>query len=56
MFAPATQLILRLTPQEIYRLDNYYFSEPAIDRVLTEFCDLRIMDFIYLWGKSGKGK
>ncbi|OUR63847.1 DnaA regulatory inactivator Hda [Methylophaga sp. 42_25_T18] len=56
MSAPATQLTLRLTHQEIYRLDNYYFSQPEINQALTEFCDLQSMDFVYLWGEAAVGK
>lgn len=56
MSSPATQLTLRLTPQEIYRLDNYYFSQPEINRALIEFCELQTMDFLYLWGETGIGK
>ncbi|MBL4638229.1 MAG: DnaA regulatory inactivator Hda [Proteobacteria bacterium] len=56
MSAPATQLTLRLTHQEIYRLDNYYFSQPEINQALTEFCDLQNMDFVYLWGEAAVGK
>lgn len=56
MSAPATQLTLRLTPQEIYRLDNFYFSESEIHQALIEFCKLQSMDFLYLWGESGVGK
>jgi len=56
MSAPATQLTLRLTPQEIYRLDNYYFSQAEINQALNEFCDLQSMDFVYLWGEVGMGK
>ena len=56
MLTPATQLTLRLTPQEIYRLDNYYFHQPEINQALIEFCDQDGMSFIYLWGEKGLGK
>jgi len=56
MSTPATQLTLRLTPQEIYRLDNYYFHQAEINQALIEFCDQQSIDFIYLWGDTGLGK
>lgn len=56
MSATATQLPLRLTPQEIYRLDNYYFSQDEIRQALLQFCDLASTEFVYLWGESGVGK
>jgi len=56
MSAPATQLTLRLTLQEIYRLDNFYFSQTEIKLALTEFSDNGSVEFIYLWGEEGIGK
>jgi DnaA-homolog protein len=56
MSTPATQLTLRLSPQEIYRLDNYYFHQAEINQALFEFCDQQTIDFIYLWGDKGLGK
>jgi DnaA family protein len=56
MSTPATQLTLRLTPQEIYRFDNYYFHQVEINQALLEFCDQQTIDFVYLWGEKGLGK
>ncbi len=55
-YAPTSQLTLSLASKEIYRLDNYYFSEPEISQALTEFCDLPTINFVYLWGDKGEGK
>ncbi|KKN01945.1 hypothetical protein LCGC14_1122660 [marine sediment metagenome] len=52
----ATQLPLRLNPQEVYRLDNFYFSQPEVKLALLEFCELATIDFLYLWGDKASGK
>ncbi|MDH5357960.1 MAG: DnaA regulatory inactivator Hda [Gammaproteobacteria bacterium] len=52
----ASQLPLRLTPQELYRFDNFYFSQTELKRALIEFCRLETIDFLYLWGDNPSGK
>ncbi len=52
----ATQLPLRLNPQEVYRLDNFFFSQAEIKLALFAFCELTKLEFIYLWGDKASGK
>lgn len=52
----ATQLPLRLNPQELYQLDNFYFSQAEIKLALQAFCELTTLDFLYLWGDKAAGK
>jgi DnaA family protein len=52
----ATQLPLRLNPKEVYRLDNFYFSQAEIKLALLAFCELTTLDFLYLWGDKASGK
>lgn len=51
-----TQLTLRLTPQEVYRLDNFLFADAALQEAIAEFCQGRGYGFLYLCGASGAGK
>ncbi|BDZ75165.1 MAG: DnaA regulatory inactivator Hda [Methylophaga sp.] len=51
-----TQLTLRLSPQEIYRLDNFLFAKQETKHALQTFCQLEELDFLYLAGESGTGK
>jgi DnaA-homolog protein len=51
-----TQLTLRLSPQEIYRLDNFLFAKQETKQALQAFCQLAELDFLYLAGDSGTGK
>jgi len=52
----ATQLPLRLNPQEVYQLDNFYFSQAEVKSALLVFCELTTIDFLYLWGDKTSGK
>lgn len=52
----ATQLPLRLNPQEVYQLDNFYFSQTEVKQALLAFCELTTLDFLYLWGDKASGK
>lgn len=52
----ATQLPLRLNPQQVYRLDNFYFGQAEIKQALSAFCELTTLDFLYLWGEKASGK
>ncbi|GAB4288450.1 MAG: DnaA regulatory inactivator Hda [Methylophaga sp.] len=56
MSVAQTQLTLRLTPQEIYRFDNYLFAKSETARALQTFCELDSLDFLYLYGETGTGK
>lgn len=56
MSVAQTQLTLRLSPQEIYRFDNFLFAKPETERALDAFCRLDNLDFLYLCGDSGTGK
>ena len=53
---PQKQLTLRLSPQEVYRLDNFLFADAALAEAVSEFCGGRGSDFLYLCGASGAGK
>jgi len=52
----ASQMPLRLSPQQVYRLDNFYFSQPELAEVVNTFCQQGHMQFLYLWGDSASGK
>lgn len=56
MSVAKTQLTLRLSPQEIYRFDNFLFARPETGQALDAFCQLDKLDFLYLYGDSGTGK
>ncbi|MEX1199753.1 MAG: DnaA regulatory inactivator Hda [Methylophaga sp.] len=51
-----TQLTLRLSPQEVYRLDNFLFADEALREAVAEFCQGQGYGFLYLCGASGAGK
>ncbi len=51
-----TQLTLRLSPQEVYRLDNFLFADEALREAVDEFCQEQGYSFLYLCGASGAGK
>lgn len=51
-----TQLTLRLSPQDIYRLDNYLFISDETASVVQAFCETAELDFLYLAGEGGSGK
>lgn len=51
-----TQLTLRLTPQEVYRLDNFLFADEALRDAVDEFCQGHGYGFLYICGASGAGK
>jgi len=48
----ATQIPLRLNPQDIYRFDNFHFMQDELKEL--KFSGEK--DFIYLWGAEGCGK
>ena len=50
------QLTLRLTPQEIFRIDNFIFENDELASVVDVFCRESKPDFLYLWGELGVGK
>lgn len=56
MSVAETQLTLRLTPQEIYRLNNFLFARSETEQALKAFCQLDNLDFLYLSGENGTGK
>lgn len=56
MHQPETQLTLRLTPQEIFSIDNFIFGSEELDLVVDIFCREAKPGFLYLWGESGVGK
>lgn len=52
-----TQLTLKLSPSEIYQLDNFLFAEKRLHQAVEEFCPpLRELPFLYLCGETGTGK
>ncbi|NOQ82226.1 MAG: DnaA regulatory inactivator Hda [Methylophaga sp.] len=52
----ATQLPLQLNLKEVYRFDNFYFSQPELEIALTELCQTESISFLYLWGEPSSGK
>lgn len=52
----ATQLPLRLNPKEVYRLENFHFSQIEVKQAITEFCQLDSIIYLYLWGEQSSGK
>ncbi|MBL1319957.1 MAG: DnaA regulatory inactivator Hda [Methylophaga sp.] len=50
------QIPLRLSLQQVYTLDNYYFAQAELEQVVTNFCELTKIDFLYLWGNESAGK
>ena len=50
------QIPLRLNQNEVYQLDNFYFAGPDLQPVVTRFCDLSNIDFLFLWGHQATGK
>ncbi|NOQ93181.1 MAG: DnaA regulatory inactivator Hda [Methylophaga sp.] len=52
----ATQLPLQLNLKEVYRFDNFYFSQPELKGALIELAQSIDASFIYLWGEQGAGK
>ncbi|HET8807402.1 MAG TPA: DnaA regulatory inactivator Hda [Methylophaga sp.] len=47
---------MRLSPQEVYRLDNFLFADEALREAVDEFCQDQGSGFLYLCGVSGAGK
>lgn len=52
----ATQLPLRLNPQELYQLTNFHFSQQELSEVVDSFCKETLPRFLYLWGEDSSGK
>lgn len=50
------QLTLRISPQEIYRLDNFLFSDETLREAVDEFCQGEGHGFLYICGVPGSGK
>lgn len=50
------QIPLRLSLQQLYKLDNYYFTQTELEQVITNFCTLDKIDFLYLWNNESSGK
>ncbi len=51
-----TQLPLKLSPKDFFRLENFYFNQAELEQVTTVFCQLQEIDFLYLWGGHSTGK
>ncbi|WP_430010106.1 DnaA regulatory inactivator Hda [Methylophaga lonarensis] len=56
MTLSATQLTLKLSPRDIYNLDNYFFVSDEQARAVETFCQTDAVNFLYLWGEQGTGK
>jgi len=56
MQALATQLPLQLNLKEVYRFDNFYFSQAELKRALMELCQTDSLSFLYVWGEPSSGK
>ena len=52
----ATQIPLRLNPQELYRITNFHFSQQELADVVDSFCKETLPRFLYLWGDGSSGK
>jgi DnaA family protein len=52
----ATQIPLRLTPQALYQIDNFYFSQQELNTVVLTFCQQSTPQFLYVWGDAAAGK
>lgn len=52
MQSSATQIPLRLNPQDIYRFDNFHFMQDELKQLESSNDE----NFIYLWGSEGCGK
>jgi len=52
----ATQLPLQLNLKEVYRFDNFYFSQEELKKALVEICQTVSIPFLYLWGGASSGK
>ena len=50
------QLTLHLSPQELYRLDNFLFAQAETEQAVRNFCFLQDPCFLYLYGAHGTGK
>jgi len=56
MQSTSTQLPLQLNLNEVYRFDNFYFSQPELHKALTALCQTDTVSFAYLWGEAASGK
>ncbi|AFJ03760.1 Chromosomal replication initiator protein DnaA [Methylophaga frappieri] len=50
------QLTLRLSPQEVYRLDNFLFADPEIAEAIETFCLGEGYPMLFFSGEKGAGK
>ncbi len=55
MQSSATQIPLRLNPQDVYRFDNFYFQQPELRQLFISL-EQSESNFIYLWGLEPCGK
>lgn len=55
MSSNATQIPLKLSPQQLYRLENFYFSQQELALAVDAFCQ-QSHRFLYLWGDQASGK
>lgn len=51
-----SQLALKLSPQEVYRIENFLFVSPALQHSIEGFCKEDQVPFLYLYGDYGYGK
>jgi len=56
MQSTSTQLPLQLNLNEVYRFDNFYFSQPELHQALIALCQTDTVSFVYLWGEAVSGK
>ncbi len=50
------QIPLTLNLKQVYQLDNFYFSQAELKQVISDFCTLSTIDFLFLWGAPASGK
>jgi DnaA-homolog protein len=51
-----TQLPLKLSPRDFFRLENFYFNQLELKHVIEDFCSIEHIEFLYLWGGNSTGK
>jgi len=56
MSASATQLPLRLNPQQEFNFNNFYFQQAELKQALLDLCLSESVGFLYLWGATSSGK
>jgi DnaA family protein len=56
MILSAAQIPLRLTPQALYQITSFHFSQPELEEIVSSFFEHKTPSFLYLWGGASSGK